>query len=726
MRRLSFVLFLSLLSVLAFSPDRAQAHANLVESTPAANEVVALAPATARLKFSEPLEASASRVVLLSADSGPVNTPLSRVAPDDQYVLLLDLPELPEGQYVLQWRTLSSADGHTLEGVVPFAIGDPAAANAPIVLPPVPPDPRALPPVLDVTLRWLNMLALSLVVGSVIFGWLVWQPVVGDGSAATRRFRASMRRLEIGAAIVALLAALGMLLVAGSNTGLGVVGLLSGSRVGLLLGLRALLALGLCLAVWRAFPYQRLLAISIGGCALLTVSLLSHSAAPRTEDTGAIGTVLTGVAVAFDFVHLLATAAWIGALPALLLGLYALRKEESQRSDLTLLLTRFTGVATTAVIILAATGTYAALQQIGQISELWTTTYGLALTIKLGLFLCLLLLGGYNRWRVEPLLASDQHTTARLDRLRQSVRFEIAASVLLLLAVGVLTSSAPARDVESRAPGYVAGATVDNVALTLQVVRGSIAGDTFALDVKGLPAGAQPEVFVRASMPAHQMGEQELPLAEVEPGRWGGRGSLLTMQGAWNVEAIVRASGMNDVRHMFTVDTTTLGSTQAAQTSSPVWALLLVTALLAAALSQLPVRRRWQSRFQLSSIVLVAGAFLASTVPYYFAQATATENPLSATTEVLASGKQIYQQSCVTCHGDGGRGDGPAARTLPGLPADFTQQHFALHTDLEVFGWIKNGKPGTVMPAFGEQLDDEQIWQVITYIRQFYKDAHQH
>jgi mono/diheme cytochrome c family protein len=363
------------------------------------------------------------------------------------------------------------------------------------------------------------------------------------------------------------------------------------------------------------------------------------------------------------------------------------------------------------------------LQQIGQISELWTTTYGLALTIKLGLFLLLLLLGAYNRWRVEPLLASKRHTPATLDRLRQSVWLEIGASVVLLLTVGALTSSAPARNIESQAPGFVERAAVGDVALTLQVVRGNIAGDTFALDVQGLPAGAQPEVFVRASMPAHGMGEQEIQLNEVEPGRWGGRGSLLTMPGGWNVEAIVRAGGMNDVRHTFTVDTTTLSGPQAAQTSMPVWALLLVSALLAAALSQLPIHRRWQSRFQLGSIALVASAFVASTVPYYFARATVTENPLSATPEVLAAGKQIYQQNCVTCHGESGRGDGPAARTLPGLPADFTLPHFAMHTDLEVSGWIKNGKPGTVMPPFGEKLDDEQVWQVVTYIRQFYKDA---
>jgi copper transport protein len=83
----------------------------------------------------------------------------------------------------------------------------------------------------------------------------------------------------------------------------------------------------------------------------------------------------------------------------------------------------------------------------------------------------------------------------------------------------------------------------------------------------------------------------------------------------------------------------------------------------------------------------------------------------------------VYQQNCVGCHGVTGRGDGPAAQSLPGLPGDFTQAHFATHTDAELYEWIRGGKPGTAMPAFGEKLNDEQVWQVISYIRSIYQNA---
>ena len=69
------------------------------------------------------------------------------------------------------------------------------------------------------------------------------------------------------------------------------------------------------------------------------------------------------------------------------------------------------------------------------------------------------------------------------------------------------------------------------------------------------------------------------------------------------------------------------------------------------------------------------------------------------------------------CHGVAGRGDGPAAGAYSPPPADFTTAHAQMHLDGEFFYWIKNGKPPTAMPAFGDQLTDDQIWDVINYLR---------
>src|SRR5207245_905188 len=48
-------------------------------------------------------------------------------------------------------------------------------------------------------------------------------------------------------------------------------------------------------------------------------------------------------------------------------------------------------------------------------------------------------------------------------------------------------------------------------------------------------------------------------------------------------------------------------------------------------------------------------------------------------------------------------------------------QHMLLgkHTDGQVFLWIKDGYPGSAMPAWGQRLTEQQIWQLVTYLRTF-------
>jgi copper transport protein len=603
---------------------------------------------------------------------------------------------------------------------VPFVIGDPAAANAPLVLPPPPADLLALPPLADVAARWLMLLGLALVLGGLVFRALVWRP--GAIAAATQMaFDRRARQAEVTGAVIAAGGTLAALLVASVTAGANPLVFATGSRVGLVLLARLMAIAALAMILWRARSRRLTLGLGAALIALVTLSILSHSAAPRGTGTWAAAATL--ISIGFDLLHLVATAAWIGGLPALLLAIIAVRRHESERRGaiLTPLVARFTGVATAAVIVLAATGTFAAMQQIGGPGELWTTAYGRALLIKLALFGGLLLFGGLNRWWLHPRLAGDGGESG-LRAMRRSVGAEIGLSLLLLVAVGVLTASAPAREAAAQGPGTTQTARVGGVQLSLQVVPGDVAGDTYAVTARGLPAGAEPEAVLRASMPAHHMDPQELRLREVEPSRWGARGALLAMPGLWDVEAIVRAPGMNDVRHMFYVDTSPATGAGESQPAAP-WTVLLTAALVLAALSQLAIDRRWQGRLQTGALATIAVAFVATAIPYYGARASEVRNPLGETPEVLAAGEAIYRQSCASCHGASGRGDGPAADMLAGLPAAFTVPHFGTHSDAEVFEWIRDGKPGTAMPAFGDQLSEEAIWQVITHIRRLYSDS---
>jgi mono/diheme cytochrome c family protein len=84
----------------------------------------------------------------------------------------------------------------------------------------------------------------------------------------------------------------------------------------------------------------------------------------------------------------------------------------------------------------------------------------------------------------------------------------------------------------------------------------------------------------------------------------------------------------------------------------------------------------------------------------------------------LAKGKSIYGDKCLKCHGEKGRGDGRKAADLEKKPADYTDKaKMAKFTDEDLTKAVKEGKKP--MPAFGKKLTDEQIDNVIAYIRTF-------
>lgn len=92
-------------------------------------------------------------------------------------------------------------------------------------------------------------------------------------------------------------------------------------------------------------------------------------------------------------------------------------------------------------------------------------------------------------------------------------------------------------------------------------------------------------------------------------------------------------------------------------------------------------------------------------------------NPVPATADQVAAGRETFRAKCTICHGQGGRGDGPAALTMVPRPLDLTV-HVPLHPDGELFWFVGEGIAGTQMPAWKEQLGETERWQVIRYLRE--------
>ena len=87
-------------------------------------------------------------------------------------------------------------------------------------------------------------------------------------------------------------------------------------------------------------------------------------------------------------------------------------------------------------------------------------------------------------------------------------------------------------------------------------------------------------------------------------------------------------------------------------------------------------------------------------------------------------GAPLYAQHCSVCHGNAGAGDGPAGVGLTPPPSNLRDTQRLDHLSLyALYSSLGLGVEGTDMPAFADQLDDRQRWDLATYIASFSADA---
>jgi putative copper resistance protein D len=201
---------------------------------------------------------------------------------------------------------------------------------------------------------------------------------------------------------------------------------------------------------------------------LTCVSAATESASGHAADAGDFS--LPEMA---DWLHLLASSVWGGGL--LMLSLFLLPKiVKSNDADAAPLVAgvarRFSRMAGFAVGIVGITALYNGLSYVGSFEGLWKSSYGLIAVAKIGLFLLLVNLGGFNRYVSVPLLQEWAGTPVEsrgiftrialrlfpgwqlggngyrvAARFERSVKAEAAIIVVVLLCAALLRHEVPAR-----------------------------------------------------------------------------------------------------------------------------------------------------------------------------------------------------------------------------------------------------------------------------------------
>ncbi|MBK5222407.1 MAG: copper resistance protein CopC/CopD [Acidimicrobiia bacterium] len=414
----------------------ASAHATLLDTSPGVGALLDTPPGEVSVTFNEPVRSDATSIVVIDEAGNAVGGP----ATAEGATVSATMPSDATGWHAVSWHAIST-DGHPISGAWTFRIGEGAGA-APDEL--VEQARAGLDASAGVRIGWTVAQWSSTIAAMVVVGSL-FAMAITQGVESQRR----LALVTIGLGVVA------------SGLGAGLNGAHAGPSVGWFHGpasdvyvARAtLLALvGIILAFPADRPSRAIWSHLPGGL-ISTAALIApvgsgHAAAE------------SGVATIAVMAHLALAGCWLGAIPAVLLGVRA--GDEPGRT----VLTRFSRAAFPiflAILVFGAIGAWVLSGGPGQIAQDW----GVILILKIALVLMAVLAGAWNRFNVIPRFSDlpRRETTAPLV-------FEIVALVAVVSASIALTHNGPPQEVEPSGPIVVESTSdgSDDEALRVQVV----------------------------------------------------------------------------------------------------------------------------------------------------------------------------------------------------------------------------------------------------------------
>jgi copper transport protein len=412
-------------AVAAFlTPTSAFAHASLRDPSPGYRQRLESAPAAVVLHFDQAVTAFPDSIVVLNA-KGQVLSDQTASGADDR-VVLAPLRTLPRGAYTVRWHVLS-ADGHPVSGVYTFGV----QVAAP---PPTEAFGASGPTRAEDVVRWAYFLSLSLVAGGLGFALLVLRgmpeslsrrlyKLIGVGIVAT---------LEVGIFAFIMRAEGALQLPFGKLLYADLTPIASGTRIGSAFTAMTMGFVIVATLVYLAWLFDRVVflwpafALALGLASGLSLS--GHQSADRGSSRA------TELA---DWIHLSAALLWVGGLAVLALCVWPLARELRRDAFL-----RFSRLATLLIAALLGAGIYLSVVRLPALDDLWTTTYGQILLVKIALVSLALAWGAFHHFVGRPALVSgsSSHWPARLGR---SLLAESSIAMAILLVAAVLVNAKP-------------------------------------------------------------------------------------------------------------------------------------------------------------------------------------------------------------------------------------------------------------------------------------------
>jgi copper transport protein len=573
----------------------ALAHALLVRSLPVENSELLQSPEKIEMWFSEPLEADFSSARLLTTNGKEVPIGAAELDPNDPTHLTASLNQLAPGIYTVAWKTLSRTDGHEWYGSFPFTVLNPDGTRPDGTAAVLDLETRSeLPTLLQTISRWLALMGGILFLSVPLF----YKFVLTNSANSNESLKIRLHDLAIKIVTLSVLAVIfgswmQIALQASRFESLSLLPrLIYGTHTGaLILSRQALVLSGLMFlnrqkhwhfitaAIYEAFilllcivsgmqgevvAYSALVIavliiawtwrknsaedqnwnsfLILGFITLLYFSLGSHAGATA----GSFWAILS------DFIHLLATSAWLGGLMLLPLVLDSIRGNSPapERSALGPLFRRYGYLAKFSFFLLLTSGLFNSLVQFPTFASIINTSYGRVLLIKLILALAVWGLSILSVRILRGKMDAEQFTF-NLKLFIQKISQAALIGFALMLAVAVLVQTQPPKSTPQEVDtSYHNIVKADDLSIHIQVTPNQAGNNQFYVQLfhaDDSPIGDVQLVRLLFNYEDAQVGQSNADLTQLGTDVFGIEGVYLNQPGAWKLAVYVRRRGLDDV-----------------------------------------------------------------------------------------------------------------------------------------------------------------------------------
>ncbi|KIV61872.1 Copper resistance protein D [Bacillus mycoides] len=521
-RRLGAWLLIACVFII-FIPKSTSAHAYVVKSNPTENETLKKAPSIVKIEFDEDIQVSSFNTLFVRDTSGQrVDLKDAHIDTKNKKLLEAGLKEnLKNGLYSIQWKAIS-ADGHPIQGVIPFRIGLAEAGTDDIKV-----EEMGYVPQIDMIMeRGILYTSFSLFIGVLLFNLILYKGSASQVQSRSKKiiwislfgiFISLLFNLPLQAKInadVSWLEAFDPILLK-ETLQLSVFRYVWITQM-------ALISM-LMIVTYFAVKREKLSSFKVWSIPIvLFIGLLVMKA----FNSHAYGIRFKEIAVVMDFLHLFAASLWMGGLSSIVL---LLRKEDDKWTMYWDAIKRFSPWATGAVIVILLTGLFNSTFFIPTIHSLFDTKYGLALLAKILLFVCMGILGIIHY--VKGRMRAQQ-------RLGATVKVEFIIGIIVFVIVAFMTN-VQTPPMPPTGP-FTESKQLDNgYELTLHVSPNKVGQNTFHITLKdenGRPVTDMEQIVLTTQSLDMNMGKGSFKVSAVSPGEYEAEGMYINMTGNWNIQ----------------------------------------------------------------------------------------------------------------------------------------------------------------------------------------------